>query len=121
MSLHSITLDQFYHQFPKIDLHYHLLGGVRLETMLDFAHKYNVELSEFDAKCYYRAHQAETGIAKGGIEALTLLYKLMREPEDYIRVLTEVAEDALACGVRYIETFWNPSDTELTYKKSRKP
>lgn len=117
MSSSSITLNQFYHQFPKADLHYHLLGGVRLETMLALAEKYQVPLSEFDAKCYYRAHQDQTGIAKGGIEALTFLYQLMREPEDYIQVLTEVAEDAHACGVRYIETFWNPSDTELTYQQ----
>ncbi|MGP5070294.1 adenosine deaminase family protein [Psychrobacter faecalis] len=117
MSSSFITLNQFYHQFPKADLHYHLLGGVRLETMLALAAKYQVALSEFDAKCYYRAYQTQTGIAKGGIEALTFLYQLMREPEDYIQVLTEVAEDAHACGVRYIETFWNPSDTELNYQQ----
>jgi adenosine deaminase len=111
-----ITLNQFYDQFPKADLHYHLLGGVRLETMIFLANKYGFELTEHEAKCYYRAHQHETGIAKGGIEALTFLYELMREPEDYFRVLVEVAEDAHACGVRYIETFWNPSDTKLSYQ-----
>lgn len=117
MNSTSITLTQFYHQFPKADLHYHLLGGVRLETMIELANKYTVALTEQQAKCYYRAHQHETGIAKGGIEALTLLYQLMREPEDYSRVLVEVAEDAHACGVRYIETFWNPSDTALSYQQ----
>jgi len=106
----SLTLSDFYHQFPKADIHYHLLGGVRLRTMLDFARKYGVELPESEAKCFYRAHQHETGKVKGGIEALTLLYSLMREPADYFRVLVEVAEDAHACGVRYIETFWNPTD-----------
>ncbi|MDD1782579.1 adenosine deaminase [Enterovibrio sp. ZSDZ35] len=115
MTTDSLSLDQFFHSFPKADLHYHLLGGVRLSTMLDFASKYGVELSERDAKSYYRAHQRETGIVKGGIEALTFLYQIMKEPEDYARVLFEVAEDAHACGVRYIETFWNPNDTELSY------
>ena len=112
----SITLSEFYHRFPKADLHYHLLGGVRLETMLSLAEKYQVELTEHDAKAYYREHQEETGIVKGGIEALTFLYQLMQEPCDYARVLREVAEDAHACGVKYIETFWNPSDTELSYQ-----
>ncbi|MGF1687952.1 adenosine deaminase [Photobacterium japonica] len=115
MASDTLSLSAFYHQFPKADLHYHLLGGVRLETMLAFAHKYGVDLAEDEAKCYYRAHQEQGGIIKGGIEALTFLYQLMREPEDYARVLHEVAEDAHACGVRYIETFWNPSDTSLTY------
>lgn len=114
MKTSSLTLDQFYHQFPKAELHYHLLGGVRLTTMLDLAEKYSVDLSEFEAKCFYRAYQRETGKVKGGIEALTFLYQLMQEPEDYSRVLFEVAEDAHACGVRYLETFWNPSDTPLS-------
>ncbi|WED25231.1 adenosine deaminase [Vibrio sp. DW001] len=116
MNSTSITLHQFYHLFPKADLHYHLLGGVRLETMLFLANKYDFELTEQEAKCYYRVHQNDTGIVKGGIEALTLLYHLMREPEDYFRVLVEVSEDAHACGVRYIETFWNPSDTNISYQ-----
>ena len=116
MNSTPITLNQFYEQFPKADLHYHLLGGVRLETMLFLANKYGLELTEHEAKCYYRAHQHETGVVKGGIEALTFLYELMREPEDYFRVLIEVAEDAHVCGVRYIETFWNPSDTKLSYQ-----
>ena len=112
----SLTLAEFYQRFPKADLHYHLLGGVRLDTMLYLAAKYQVDLPLQEAKSYYRAHQHESGIVKGGIEALTFLYQLMREPEDYFRVMVEVAEDAHACGVRYIETFWNPSDTPLPYR-----
>ncbi|GAL03331.1 adenosine deaminase [Photobacterium aphoticum] len=34
MASDTLSLSAFYHQFPKADLHYHLLGGVRLETML---------------------------------------------------------------------------------------
>ncbi len=107
----SLSLADFYRLIPKVELHYHLLGGVRLATMLDLARKYAVPLTERDAKCYYRAHQAETGEARGGIAALECLYGLMREADDYARVLEEVAEDAHACAVRYLELFWNPSDT----------
>ncbi|MEI6896634.1 MAG: adenosine deaminase [Psychromonas sp.] len=112
----QISFHHFLSQFPKADLHYHLLGGVRLETMLALAKKYNYPLSLLEAKSYYRAYQAETGSIKGGIEALTFLYELLQEAEDYEQVLFEVAEDAHACGVRYIETFWNPSDTHLSYQ-----
>ena len=113
----QISFHQFLSQFPKADLHYHLLGGVRLETMLAFAKKYDHPLSELEAKSYYRAYKEETGSTKGGIAALTFLYELMQEAEDYERVLLEVAADANACGVRYIETFWNPSDTHLSYQE----
>ena len=112
----QISFQQFLSQFPKADLHYHLLGGVRLTTMLTLANKYDYPLSLLEAKSYYRAYKTETGSTKGGIAALTFLYQLMREAEDYEQVLLEVAEDAHACGVRYIETFWNPSDTHLCYQ-----
>lgn len=111
----SLSLENFYRQIPKADLHYHLLGGVRLQTMQDFAKKYDIELAEDDAKAYYREHQLPGMKKKGGIEALTFLYQIMQEPADYQRVIMEVAEDANQVGLRYIETFWNPSDTPIHY------
>ncbi|QPR28278.1 adenosine deaminase [Edwardsiella hoshinae] len=111
----TITWTEFLTTFPKVDLHYHLLGGVRLETMRDLARRAGVALSERDAKSFYRRYQAETGQAKGGIAALNFLYPLLRSPQDYYRVMLEVAEDAAATGVRHLELFWNPSDTPLPY------
>ena len=104
----SLSLNSFFHAFPKADLHYHLLGGIRLETMLDLARKYSVELSEEEAKSYYRAYRSETGITRGGVSAQRLLYTLLQQPEDFTRIILEVAEDAKACGVLYIEALWNP-------------
>ena len=70
----SLTLSQFLKEIPKAELHYHLLGGVRLETMLDLAHKYGVPLTEKEAKSYYRAYAHENEVMKGGIAALNFLY-----------------------------------------------
>ena len=112
----SLSLNSFFYQFPKADLHYHLLGGVRMETMLDFARKYSVELTEQEARSYYRAFRSESGVTRGGATAQTLLYLLMREPEDYLRVIQEIAEDAKACNVRYIEAFWNPIRCQVDYE-----
>ncbi|GGZ82383.1 adenosine deaminase [Ignatzschineria indica] len=112
----SLTLSQFLKEIPKAELHYHLLGGVRLETMLDLAHKYGVPLTEKEAKSYYRAYAHENEVMKGGIAALNFLYPLLREPEDYARVAYEILEDAKNSGIRYVEFFWNPNDTELPYQ-----
>ncbi|ELT7182575.1 adenosine deaminase, partial [Salmonella enterica] len=111
----TITLAEFLAAFPKVDLHYHLLGGVRLTTMLELAQKYNEPLSVSEAKSYYRRYQHETGVVKGGIAALNFLYPLLRNAEDYFRVTYEVAENAAATGIRHLELFWNPSDTVLSY------
>lgn len=112
----SLTLPEFLRKMPKAELHYHLLGGVRIQTMLDLAHKYGITLSEKDAKSYYRAFAHENEVMKGGIAALNFLYPLLRETEDYERVAYEILEDAKNTGVRYVEFFWNPNDAPLPYK-----
>ncbi|GAA5097984.1 adenosine deaminase family protein [Wohlfahrtiimonas larvae] len=111
-----LTLSEFLTQIPKAELHYHLLGGVRMSTMLDLAKKYGVPLTEKEAKSYYRAYAHENEVMKGGIAALHFLYPLLREAVDYQRVAHEVLEDAKNTGIRYVEFFWNPNDTNLSYQ-----
>ena len=111
-----LTLSEFLTQIPKAELHYHLLGGVRMATMLDLAKKYDVPLTEKEAKSYYRAYAHENEVMKGGIAALNFLYPLLRETVDYQRVAHEVLEDAKNTGIRYVEFFWNPNDTNLSYQ-----
>ena len=114
----TLSLPEFLRKMPKAELHYHLLGGVRMQTMLDLAHKYAVPLTEKDAKSYYRAFAHENEVVKGGIAALNFLYPLLRSTEDYERVAFEILEDAKNSGVRYVEFFWNPNDIapELSYQ-----
>ncbi|UNM96440.1 adenosine deaminase [Ignatzschineria rhizosphaerae] len=113
----QLTLPEFLRKMPKVELHYHLLGGVRMNTMLDLAKKYNEPLTEKDAKSYYRAFAHENEVMKGGIAALNFLYPLLRATEDYERVAYEILEDAKNTGVRYVEFFWNPNDTEIPYQE----
>lgn len=113
----TLSFDEFLRRIPKLDLHYHLLGGVRLETMLAIAARHDETLTLEEAESYYRAHQRPDGPRRGGIAALERLYALMREPDDYYRVLMEVAEDAADSGVRYVELMWNPSDTIPNYAR----
>ena len=117
MSLDSLSLNSFFHLFPKADLHYHLLGGVRLQTMLDLADKYGADLSEAEAKSYYREFSRETGVTRGGLSAQTLMYnQLLQQPEDFTRLVLEVAQDARDCNVRYIEVLWNPFKSAPEHK-----
>lgn len=114
----SLSWPEFLRMFPKVELHYHLLGGVRLETMLELARAAGVPLDEEEAKTYYRAYAAPGRPMKGGIAALNFLYPLLRTPGDLYRVALEVAEDARHTGIRYLETFWNPSDVTLGYAEA---
>ena len=114
----ELSWPEFLRQFPKVELHYHLLGGVRLQTMLELAKAAGVPLDESEAQTYYRAYAAPGRPMKGGIAALDFLYPLLRTPADFARVAREVAEDAAATGIRYLETFWNPSDVSLGYAEA---
>lgn len=111
----SLNLYQFLRLIPKVELHYHLLGGIRLNTMLELARKYQVPLTEYEAKSYYRQFAKETGQVKGGIAALNFLYPLLQETADYQRIAYEILYDAKESGVYYVEFFWNPSDAMLPY------
>ncbi len=44
----SLSFVEFLHRFPKVDLHYHLLGGVRLETMRSLAAKFDALRAELE-------------------------------------------------------------------------
>lgn len=114
----ALDLYAFLKAIPKADIHYHLLGGVRIETMQALAEKYGVPLSERDAQSYYRRYHAASSAPKGGIAALNFLYPLMQEPGDYFRVASEIFEDAKTTGIRYLELFINPSDMVTGYTET---
>lgn len=100
---------------PKADLHYHLLGGVSLQRMQEFANQYHANVSFDYLKSFYRNYQNKKN-AQGGIAALKFLYKLLQNASDYEKILLDVARDAKKHNCLYIETFINPSDTSIPYK-----
>jgi adenosine deaminase len=101
---------------PLIDLHRHLDGSVRLETILDLGHKHNLPLPANDVEGL-RPHVQVVESAPGdaalpGVMAFIAKFEWMtRILVDYDacrRVAYENIQDALGEGIDYIELRFSP-------------
>jgi adenosine deaminase len=100
----------FFEQLPKTDLHVHLDGSMRLETILDLAKKGNIDLGVttrdalFDTIGVGKQHKSLEAYLKGF--AITL--KVLQTKEGLYRAAYELAEDAKQENIEYMEVRFSP-------------
>lgn len=97
-------------KLPKTDLHCHLDGSLRVSTLIELAREQGVELPSFDPD--------ELGkIVKAGptctslveyLRAFDVTLSVLQDEAALRRVSRELAEDAAAENVRYIEVRYSP-------------
>jgi aminodeoxyfutalosine deaminase len=94
--------------YPKIELHVHLEGTVRPETLLEIARRNDYALpcetvEELRALYEFRdfAHF---------IEVWVLTTNALRTHDDFRRVVVDYAEEAAAHGAVYVEGIFSPSE-----------
>lgn len=97
-------------RLPKVDLHCHLDGSVRPETVLEIAKKENIsipseEINEF-RKCVQVFGTCES--LKEYLEKFGMILKTLQKPEYLYRNTLEVLEDAALNNVKYIELRFSP-------------
>src|SRR3989442_1684974 len=92
-------------RFPRVDLHRHLLGSARLETLWQLAHKYDLDVGRrpFDEFQEAIVHRVRPRDLEQYIRPWTLFREVVREPEDVRRIAHEAAQDARLDGVCYVE------------------
>jgi adenosine deaminase len=98
------------HTLPVIDLHRHLDGSVRLQTMLELARKHRVKLPG-DTLETLRPHVQITGAVRDLMAFLAKLDWMIAVLGDYDacrRVARENVEDAKAEGIAYLELRFSP-------------
>lgn len=89
---------------PKVELHCHLDGSMRPETMLDIAREHSVTLprSEPDElRAYMRADNVSS--LEDYLTRFDATISVLQTPEALERVAYELVADVAADGVRYIE------------------
>ena len=95
---------------PLVELHRHLDGNVRLETILDLGHKHNLPLPAWDIEGL-RPHVQVTGPQPGVMAFIAKFHWLVGVMVDYDairRIAYENVEDAHTDGVDAIELRFSP-------------
>jgi adenosine deaminase len=95
---------------PFIDLHRHLDGNVRLQTILDLGRKHNIKLPG-DTLETLRPHVQVSGVMPDLITWLNKLHWMIAVLGDYDacrRIARENVEDAKAEGIDYLELRFSP-------------
>ncbi len=100
---------EFLLRLPKTDLHVHLDGSLRLETLIELAKERHIDLPSWTAEGLreqvFKDRYASLAEYLRGFQYTTAV---LQDPEALERVAYELAMDNIAEGVRYIEPRFAP-------------
>ena len=98
------------HRLPKTDLHCHLDGSLRLDTVLDLAKKQGSKLPTFDRTALYDMLFAGDHVTSldDYLRAFDITLSVLQTEEGLERAAYELAEDAHRENVRYLEVRYSP-------------
>lgn len=105
----ELSLD-FFEKLPKTDLHVHLDGSIRLDTILDLAKEQGVTLPTHDRGALFdMIYAGEVCHSLDDyLKAFDITLSVMQTEGSLERTAYELGEDAWNEGVRYIEVRYAP-------------
>lgn len=105
----SLSLEQIT-QLPKVSLHDHLDGGLRVETLIDLAAEIGHELPETEptelAAWFHKAANSHDLLTY--LETFSQTLAVMQTEDGLFRVAREFVQDLAADGIVYGEIRWAP-------------
>jgi adenosine deaminase len=96
---------------PKVELHRHLEGSVRLQTLVDVALEYGIEMPEYDVETlrpFVQMMPDEPRNWQHFLGKFQTLRQFYRSPDVIRRVAREAIADAAHDNVRYLELRLTP-------------
>ncbi len=101
---------KFIEKLPKTDLHVHLDGSLRLNTLLDLAKEQNVKLPTTDKKKLKKIVSCDDDCKslEEYLKAFEITLSVLQTKEALERVAYELAEDAAKENIRYMEVRYSP-------------
>lgn len=104
------NFDPRYNDLPKTELHIHLEGAIRTQTILDVARRHNLHLPTYDAteldkrvKIYEQMQSLDAVL-----EAFDIFQKSIATPEVVERIAWELFEDAARQNIKLFEVRFSP-------------
>ncbi|MBN2367166.1 MAG: adenosine deaminase [Calditrichaeota bacterium] len=97
-------------ELPKTDLHVHLDGSLRLQTLQDLARQQNVELPASGQEELKKLVMSGKNCRnlKEYLNGFDITLSVMQEPEALERIAFELAEDAAEENIWYMEVRFSP-------------
>ncbi len=104
------NFDPKYNDIPKTEIHCHLEGAIRTQTILDIAREYNLLLPAYDAneldkyvKVYDQMQNLEAVLA-----AFAIFQNSITSPQAVERIAWELFEDSAKQNIRLFEVRFSP-------------
>ena len=112
----TVELRQLLHALPKVDLHRHLEGSLRLETLAEIAQEHGIDLPGYnleELRPYVQFTDEEPDFHRF-LEKFKLLRRFYTTREAVKRVAYEAVIDAAADNIKYLELRFNPASLAHT-------
>jgi adenosine deaminase len=96
---------------PKIELHRHLEGSLRLDTLVDIALEHGIEMPDYNVETirpFVQMMPGEPRTDKHFLSKFAMLRQFYRTTEIVQRITREIVEDAARDNVRYMELRFTP-------------
>ncbi|MEA1882617.1 MAG: adenosine deaminase, partial [Candidatus Marinimicrobia bacterium] len=102
--------DSLLKKLPKVELHCHLDGCLRIKTILDLAQRHSVPLPSSEPTKLKNILSIGTkrGTLEEYIARFDITLSVMQTPEALTRIAYELIEDVATENVRYIEVRYSP-------------
>ncbi len=99
----------FYQAIPKVELHRHLEGSIRLNTLIDIGRSHNFSIIGTDfLRPLVQIHEGEPNTFENFLSKFVALREFYRSPDAIARITKEAIEDAAADNIRYLELRFTP-------------
>lgn len=97
-------------RLPKVELHCHLDGSLRVDTILDLAKKDNIKLPSYDNEGLQKALTIGNNrvTLEEYLDRFEITLSVMQTPDSLERIAFELIEDVSKENVRYIEIRYSP-------------
>lgn len=101
---------EFYQSLPKVDLHRHLEGSLRFETLRELARSQGMDLpSTTELRSLVQIQDGEALTFENFLSKFTTLRLFYRSPDIITRVTREAIADAAKDNIRYLELRFTPA------------
>ncbi|HVF26410.1 MAG TPA: adenosine deaminase [Anaerolineales bacterium] len=104
------NFDPKYNDIPKTEIHIHLEGAIRTQTIIDVAKEYNLKLPSYQAseldrhvKIYDQMRDLETVLA-----AFAIFQNSITSPKVVERIARELFEDSARQNIKLLEVRFSP-------------